>query len=179
MARSPRFRGGNTRLQRVGGGRIEGFSELYAALKNLTLATEKGILARVGRQVMTPMAETAQRLAPDDSATSGPTDLRTNIGLQVKRARTAFAGADVNVSVVMGPDIASYTRLKGGRLVPGPKPIVQEFGSIDVKGTRYMTQAWNQHSGGIVDNLATLFWPEIEKSQRRAARRAARVAAGG
>lgn len=180
--------------------RTSGFKELDKALQDLTKATGKGVLRRAGIKAMQPMADIARGMAPRDKG-----DLAASITVG---AKAVGAGADIGKAEyrkVMkggGGKGDALKAMRGARreakssgkasaveVFMGPtkpktkreaiKAVVQEFGSAKQHPNAYMRPAFEQDKTALVDRLGKEMWAEIEKSAKRAAKKAARIAAKG
>lgn len=147
--------------------RVDGLRDLEQTMQGLAKSTGRGILRRTGIKAMQPMAEIAQRLAPDDPATAAPEDLPTSIAVGTRSdGRLNLVKQDRGenaVTVYMGPTKDGY-----------PQAIMQEFGTVNHAPQAYMRPAWDQDKGGLLDRVKKLLAVEIEKTARRLARRRAR-----
>jgi HK97 gp10 family phage protein len=151
--------------------RIEGLRELDATLSALGAEfgkpAAKAVLRRVGVKALTPMAETAQALAPDDPETGGK-DLKASITvgtrLTARQARLNRKREDKSfVEVYMG--------------TADPAGVQQEFGNVNHGPQPFMRPAFDQDADGAIKIVATELGPEIEKTATRLARRRAARAA--
>lgn len=164
--------------------KIEGLSETDAALAALGKSLGKAVLRRVGKAALQPMAAVAQRLAPDDPATSeaiadtvivstkrpkGSKSASTKAfaaargaGLSVSEARSAArAASSGEVEVFMGPN-------------RDPKNVQQEFGNSRHAAQPYMRPAWDTGKSIALDAIKDDLWAEVEKTAARKARREAK-----
>lgn len=152
--------------------RVEGLRELDAALGELSKGVGRGVLRRVGIKALEPMAETARQLAPDDPATGAP-DLKTSIFVgtkltprQARLARRAVKSGEAEksfVEVYMGTADPAGMQQEFGNIIHGPQP--------------FMRPAYEQHKLGAVGIVKNELGGEIETAAKRAAARAARLAA--
>jgi HK97 gp10 family phage protein len=151
--------------------RIEGLRELDATLGALGAEfgkpAAKAVLRRVGVKALTPMAETARALAPDDPETGGK-DLKASItvGTRLNKRQSAMARKDQSKSTTtayMGPTV--------------PWGLYQEFGTVHHSPQPFMRPAFQQHAEPTIRSVGTLLWPEIENTATRLARRRAARAA--
>lgn len=165
--------------------RTEGFAELERALGQLSKSAGKGVLRRALIKAAEPMAEIARSLAPDDAATTG-FDLKKSIkvGTRLSKAqkrahRKMFRDDRASVEVFMGAG-------------PLPQATFTEFGTAPFinkgkfAGTQnpgiapkpFMRPAWEQDKRAMLDRLSDELWAELDKSIKRAERKAARQAGG-
>lgn len=149
--------------------RVDGLRALDAALGELPKATAKGVLRRVGKKALTPMAETARRLAPDDPDTSAD-DLKSSIVVgtklndRQKRLERRAEGKSF-VTVYMGTaDVAG---------------VPQEFGTVNHGPQPFMRPAFEEHKMQAIEIVRDELGGEIERTRARAAKRAAAKAAKG
>lgn len=180
--------------------KTSGFKELDRALQDLSKSTGKGVLRRAGIKAMQPMADIARGMAPRDKG-----DLAASITVG---AKAVGAGADIGkkeYAAVMkgrGSKADALKAMRGARreakssgkasaveVFMGPakpktkreaiKAVVQEFGSAKQQPNAYMRPAWDQDKAALVDRLGKEMWAEIDKSAKRAAAKAVRIAAKG
>lgn len=153
--------------------KVEGLKELEAALEELgSKAVARGVLRRVLTRRGQPLADTMRALAPDDPDTGG-NDLRSSIAVSTKlsprqrrlhRKETKDDRAFAEVFVGAGPL---------------PQAHLQEFGTSHHGPQPFARPAWDEHKGRILDGLKDDLWKEVEKTAKRRAARAARLAAKG
>lgn len=147
--------------------RVDGLKELDAALGQLPKATAKGVLRRVGRKALEPMAETARQLAPDDPDTSQD-DLKASItvGTQLNARQKKLAKRDQGKALV--------TVYMGTADVAG---VPQEFGTVNHPPQPFMRPAYERHKMQAIETVRDELGGEIERTVQRAAKRAAAKAA--
>lgn len=155
--------------------RVEGLSDLDAALGELGKATARNVLRRVGLKALEPVADTARNLAPDDPNTGG-NDLRSSIGVgtklsarQAKLARKAIRSGEAEkhfVEVYAGAGQVPHAHL-------------QEFGTGHHAPQPFLRPSWDSNKAGVLDTIKTELATEIDKAAKRQARKAARLAAKG
>lgn len=146
--------------------RIEGLRELDAALGQLTRATGKNVLRRVGMARMEKIAERAAELAPELTQAleqSIVASSRQKTGRALKRTKEGKS----SVNVYVGP-----TR---DGVVQG---IMQEFGTDHHPPQPFLRPAWDAGKEGLIDGLAEDLWSEVQKAAARQAKKAARLAKG-
>lgn len=178
--------------------RVEGFVELDKALAELPKATARNVLKRILLKAGQPIAEAAAANAPKDTLelsqsiavssriknTTGNAEfaaaMRAGLGqaaavTAMRNARRAAGGKGSFAEVAVGPGKAKD---KAGAI----KRIVQEFGSIYVKGTAYMRRAWEAKKYQALEVIKAELGDEIIRTAKRvaknAARRAAKIKAG-
>jgi HK97 gp10 family phage protein len=146
--------------------KIAGLRELDAALGELSKATARNTLIRVGKAALEPMAEVARSLAPDDPETGG-NDLKSSIVVGTKltprQKRLAKKEPKDFATVYMG--------------TADPAGIQQEFGNVNHPPQAFMRPAFAQEAQGTIDRVAKGLKPEIERSAARARARALKKAA--
>jgi len=144
--------------------RVEGLSEMKDAFLEIPKTTGKNIIKRV-------LAKRAQPIATDASA-GAPVNtgkLRGSVTVGTKLSRRQARAAR---------DSRSYTEVYAG---PGAlaQSTLQEFGTSKDKPQPFMRPAWDRAKGGLLNNLATDLWAEIQKAAERIARKTARLAKKG
>jgi len=159
--------------------RVEGLSEVAAALSELGKATGKNVVRRAMLKALAPLRDQAAAAAPN--LTGG---LRRSLQISAKLSgrQQSVHKADIGAQTVMTAE--------GFRSTPqtvvfmfvgpmgGPKSIVQEFGSVHVSPKPYLRPAWDSNAKPMLDTIAGELWAEIEKARARLARKAAKIAAG-
>ena len=138
--------------------RVEGLREIDKALGDLTKATGKNILRRVGRSRLEPMAEAARQKVPVDQS-----DLKDSIAVSAKNPKRHRKQSTVEIH--MGP----------GR---HPQAHLQEFGTLHHGPKAYMRPAWDGGKNELLTDIGRDLWSEIDKAAKRAARKAVRQARG-
>lgn len=184
--------------------RVEGLKDLDRALGQFKIGAAKGVLRRTAIEALTPIAETARDLAPDDPSTPAPNDLKSSIAISPRQKSSRFsARGDLGTSVQMyvGPTGPGY-----------PQAMVQEFGAKPhaikprTKGKArgkaklafeaggqgqvvgevqhpghaphpFMRPAWDQHRDQLLPRVAEILWRQIRDTAGRIAKRAASKAA--
>lgn len=149
--------------------KVEGLKELDKALAELPKSTGKAVLRRVLKKAGQPMADTAERLAPEHDG-----HLKRSIGVstkltkrQKKEHRKMFRSDKASVEMFVGA---------GGL----PQAHIQEFGSEKILTPQpFMRPAWDQHQDEALNIIKSSLGDEITKAAARRARKAARLAAKG
>lgn len=147
--------------------KIEGLREVKDALHKLPRATAKGVLRKVGRKRLKPVAERARSYAPEDQGElkdSIAVSSRQKSGRQTRR--TGEGKSDVNVYV--GPTAKGY-----------PQAMMQEMGTKHHPPHSYLRPAWDAEKRGVLEGIREDLWTEINKTVERARKRAAKKAAKG
>jgi HK97 gp10 family phage protein len=146
---------------------VEGLKELEDALRGIDReTTRRSLVRRVLKKALEPMAETAVRLAPDDTRTTEP-DLRTSIKIsrfqRTGRASQARQEAEDWVDMYMGPTKEGY-----------PQAVMQEFGAKQHPAQPYMRPAWDRHKVSTVALVKVQLADKLKKAAKRQARMRAR-----
>jgi hypothetical protein len=146
--------------------KFEGGRELDRALAELGSKTlAKGVLTRVGKKRLQPIADRANQLAPDDPATPGGLHESFIVGTKLNRRQAGLAkkaGKDF-VEVYAGTN--------------DPAGVLQEFGTANHGPQPMLRPAWEEGKGDLLPGLADDIWTEIRKTAARQAKRLARKAA--
>jgi len=169
--------------------RVEGLSETEAALAALGKSLGRAVLRRVGIRALTPMAEAARAMAPDDPAT--PESIAETIIVTTKRPtreRSAAARAYGAVRYAGGSvaEARAAAKAAGAGTVEvfmgpnrDPKAVQQEFGNSRHGPRPYMRPAWEAGKMGALEAVRDDLGAEIARTAARAAARAARKARSG
>lgn len=147
---------------------VEGLKALDQALGELTRATARNVLRRVGKKALTPVAIEAKRLAPVDEG-----DTRDSIGVGTKLTRRQ---AQLHRRAVRsGATAANFAEVfvgAGGL----PQAHLREFGGDGHPPHPYMRPAWDGQKAAVLNTIKSDLAVEIDRSARRAAARHARAA---
>ncbi|WP_372804376.1 HK97-gp10 family putative phage morphogenesis protein [Paracoccus seriniphilus] len=152
---------------------VEGFAELEKALDNLSKSAGKAVLRRALKKAAQPTADLARSMAPVKTgklAKSVIVGTRLD-GRQARIHRRMFRDDKAAVEMFVGP---SYLRGDGGR-----HGHLVEFGTSKMAARPFMRPAWDQDKHAMLERLSDELWAELEKSIRRAEKRAAKLAAKG
>ncbi|SNT76715.1 HK97-gp10 family putative phage morphogenesis protein [Paracoccus seriniphilus] len=152
---------------------VEGFAELEKALDNLSKSAGKAVLRRALKKAAQPTADLARSMAPVKTgklAKSVIVGTRLD-GRQARIHRRMFRDDKAAVEMFVGP---SYLRGDGGR-----HGHLVEFGTSKMAARPFMRPAWDQDKNAMLERLSDELWAELEKSIRRAEKRAAKLAAKG
>ncbi|WP_404713193.1 hypothetical protein [Sphingomonas sp. MMS24-J13] len=142
--------------------RIEGLSDVNAALANLPRGLGKAALVRVGKRRLQPMADAAKAKAPRQSgALQESIIVGTQQGSPGQR-RKRFADKSA-VEVYMGPTADGY-----------PQALPEEFGSPNNPPHGYMRGAWENGARALLDGIAADLGQEVDAAAKRYARKLAR-----
>lgn len=171
-----------TRQRRGGSASVEGFAELYAALKELPRATSTSVLKRSAKKALQPTLELAQSYAPVKTG-----KLRSGIRLTVgiddpgfrKRARASFVakGNAKGVKRTKGGGHVLAQIRAGGSAAPHASLI--ELGTVRVSAHPFLRPAFDGTQRQIVDSIRATVKVEIGKATKRRARKLAKLSAGG
>lgn len=154
---------------------LEGFRELDDTFYALGKALGKGVLRRVGRRALEPMAEHARASV---AVRTGRLKRSIHVGTVLAKSQRAkgpvriagtgeFRADPLNdVTVYMGPG-------------QDPAAIQEEFGNAHQAADPFMRPAFDAEAVATIKRVADGLWPEIEKTAARRARKLARQAGGG
>lgn len=146
--------------------RVEGLRALDAALGELKKSTARGVLQRVGRKALAPVAARMGALAPDDPR-SGPPDLHRSmvVGTRLTRRQARLARKEgksfVEVYAGAAAEVNDYAHLI-------------EFGTSEIAPQPFARPAWEQTKAGALETVKRELGGEIERTAKRVAARAAR-----
>lgn len=148
--------------------RIEGLEETVANLEELSRATQKNVLRRTLLRAGEPTADVASSLAPvrrgvlSFSMVVAPNLTRRHKGEQRNRAS--------EVEVYVGPAGGMGALFYASH---------QEFGTVLNPASPYLRPAWESTKGRVLALITSGLTDEVGKASARAARKVARIAAGG
>lgn len=146
---------------------IEGFAELERELDKLTKAAGKGVLRRGLKKAAQPLADKANANAPigftGDFSKSFVYSTKLNLR-QKGLHRRMFRNDKAAVEGFVGTN--------------DPAGVQLEFGNVNHAAQPSLRPAWEQDKKAMLDRLSDHLWVELEKSIKRAERKAARQAAG-
>jgi HK97 gp10 family phage protein len=143
--------------------KVEGLSDLVAALEDLGKSTARNTLRRTLRIAAKPVADHAQALAP---RLTGRLQLSIIVGNRLTRRQARDRRED-------GPAFAEvYVGTASGH------GVVQEFGTYKMSAHPFMRPAWDSDRERVLDTIKSELSVQIEKSAARAARKAAKLARG-
>lgn len=144
---------------------VDGLRELDKALGELPKSVAKATLRRVMREAAEPIARAARRNAP---------------------THDMHLYESIDVSTRLSRRQAQQHRKEGGRAFQemfvgtnNPAGMQQEFGNSRHGAQPFMRPAWDAEKGPTLDRIANSLWSEIEKSAKREAAKARRLAAKG
>ena len=153
--------------------KMEGFRELEKALSELPAGTSKGIARRVMKKELEPVMKMANAFWPgsDDDVFR----ITSRISGRQRSQSVAQRGRTVVNMFVGAPGGAEGT--PHAHLIEfGTGPRFQRNGRFtgSVSPTPMLQPAWDAHKRKILDGLGKRLWDEIEKTQARRAKRAAK-----
>lgn len=144
--------------------KIEGLQDIDRALADLgTKALARGVLTRVAKERLQPIADKANSLAPDDPSTPGGLSTSFTVGTKLTPRQAGLAKK-------AGKD---FVEVYAGTADPAGVQI--EFGNVNHGATPMLRPAWEEGKDALLDGIGADLWTEIEKT---AARRAKRLAGG-
>lgn len=141
--------------------RIEGLAELQISLRQLKDTTAKGVLRRVGRQVLEPVAVHARSLVREDTGT-----LKHSIGVSTK-----LTGPQRRKRVKPDRDDVEIYVGAGGL----SQAITEEYGTPDQSPHPFMRPAWDGNKARVAGSIRETLAKEVQKSAERAARKKAKA----
>lgn len=156
-----------------------GFREMDDALLEFAWVTAKAIARRALKTAAEPILSAARARAHGSIAE----DL--SVGFSLSKRQRSLAGKAAKV--VMGPDGPTFRSAKSnlveihigpktppGGKAPSPAGLFEEFGTINLPPQGFMRSAWAQNKTRAFDIIREELAGEIERSRRRAARKALR-----
>lgn len=145
--------------------KFSGGRELDKALAELgSKALAKGVLTRVGKKRLQPIADRANQLAPDDPATPGGLNQSFVVSTKLNKRQASLAkkaGKDF-VEVYAGTN--------------DPAGVQQEFGNVNHGPQPMLRPAWEEGKNSLLPGLGKDMWTEIDKTAARVAKRRAKKA---
>lgn len=161
---------------------LQGFAELEQELDRLSKSAGKGVLRRSLKKAAEPMAALARSMVPvDDGDLQASITVSTRLDKrQAGRHRKMFKDDRASVEMFLGP---SYDLGAGGRhghLVEfgtGPHINKGKFAGTQHPGTApqpFMRPAFDRDGLKMLDRLGQDLWAELDKSIKRAERKAAK-----
>ena len=150
---------------------LSGFRELDETFTELGKTLGKGVLRRVGRAALEPMAEKARGKVRKRSGFLKKTITVGTTLSRSQRPKARRSGATFRLDAVDGVNVY---------MGPGQDPaaITEEFGKFNQAASPYMRPAFEAEAIPTINRVGDGLWPEIEKTAARRARRLARKAAG-
>lgn len=147
--------------------KIDGLKDLGRALDELPKTTARATLRRVGVKALQPF-DKAWRANAERNRLTGALDGSGGVGTKLTRrqAQQAKKAGDKSfVEVYAGPN--------------NPAAVPAEFGTVDQPPRPFMRPAWDATAGQTLQTVADELGTEIDKSAKRLARKAAKLAAKG
>jgi hypothetical protein len=145
--------------------KIDGLREIDQALADLgKKALAKGVLTRVGKKRLQPIADKANALAPDDPNTPGGLNQSFVVGTKLNKRQASLAKKE-------GKD---FVEVYAG--TNDPAGVQQEFGNVNHGPQPMLRPAWEEGKGELLPGLGKDLWDEIEKTAARVAKRALKKA---
>lgn len=152
--------------------KVDGFREMERQLARLKQSTAKGVVRRVLKQTLAPVADTADAYSPHFQIAVTTRLSPRQRGL----ARSDFVGHVV--SMYVGPVTQDGSHAPHAHLVEfGTGPRYHASGKYvgAMPPDPFMRPAWEAHRATILDDLGRKMWTEIEKALARAEARGALV----
>jgi HK97 gp10 family phage protein len=148
--------------------KMEGLEQTVEALGDLSRSTQKSVLRRVLLRAAEPTVEKAEGMAPRDRGVLALSIVATT---QLTRRHKSEernelrSEAEVYIGPASGAGALYYASHK-------------EFGTILSPARPYMRPAWESTKGVVLTKIQQGLGEEVMKTAARAARKAARLAAG-
>lgn len=145
--------------------KVEGLKALDAALAELPKAAAKAVLRRTARKALVPFDKAWRQNAPH---LTGELEESGGIGTKLTRrqARANRKREDkASVELFAGPN--------------NPAAVPQEFGTVDQAAHPFMRPAWDATQDQTLQIVKDELGAEIDKTAKRLAHKAARLAAKG
>jgi HK97 gp10 family phage protein len=165
--------------------KIDGLSEIQAALRELPKVTSRDIMKRVLAKYAKPVEETVRSLAPVDTGR-----LKRSIRMRVRatggdHGKAAFAAAMSSGASRSdaGRAAREANRGKSGTVEVRigawgiPYAHLQEFGAPQHGPQAFLRPALDQHKDRVIANVTDDMWREIRSVFARRAKKAAKKAA--
>ena len=143
--------------------RVTGLKEANDALMGMKGATARGVVRRVLTAAAEPMAKDMADRAPRGTGYLAD-HIDTGIRLSRRQAKVSRKESDVEV-------YAGATRVD--------QAVYQEFGTVDQPAQPFARPAYEAGKRRALEDIKTGLGVEIKKTAERAARKAAKKAAGG
>lgn len=147
--------------------KLEGLEQTNANLLELSKATSRNVLKRVLLAAGEPVANAAAQLAPTKT---GRLAFSLSVSTQLTRRQRQARPKENEAEAYIGPaggngalNYASFT----------------EFGTIDTPANPFMRPAWESNRGIALGLIHSGLIREVDRAAARAARKVARLAAGG
>lgn len=163
--------------------KMAGFKELGAALDQLPKATAKATAVRVLKKAGEPIRAAAQASAPARPA--GAPDIFYGKGDNKKLRRPGTDKALWQMGTRLSKNQARLAKKEGKDFAEvyvgtrDPVARILEFGTVDMPAHPMIRPAWSANAGNALATIGQELGTEIDKSAKRLARKAARLAAKG
>ena len=141
--------------------KIEGLSELDAALSELPKATARNVLLRTLKEQGAPIKDEGERLAP--KLTGGLKESYT-VSTKLSRRQKSQNRKESQVEVYIGPG-------------PSAKSIQTEFGNAHQAAEPHLRPAFDGNVQRVLNGIKNDLAEQIEKARARLAKKAERLAA--
>lgn len=146
--------------------KLEGLAETVASMDELSRATQRNAVRRTLQKAGEPVANTAARLAPHES---GSLAFSIVVATQLTRRhkgeqRTRGSEVEVYIGPAGGQGALFYASH-------------QEFGTVNMPANPFMVPAWEGSKTLVLASIVSGLKVEVDKAAKRAARKAARLAA--
>lgn len=156
------------------GFKVEGFREIEQALWALPQSTAKGVARRVMKKELKPVADMANALWPGADSdtvriTSRLARRQRGDSLAPPPSRTVV---NMFVGALTGPQGTPHAHL----IEFGTGPRTHKNGKFvgQVSPQPFMQPSWDANKGRLLEGIGKRFWEEIQKTQARRAKRAAK-----
>lgn len=143
--------------------KLFGFKELEKELERLSKAAGKGVLRRALKKSATPIASAANAAAPKGATGDLSKSFAYSTKLNKRQGgihRKMFRDDKAAVEGFVGTN--------------DPAGVQQEFGNENHGPQPALRPAWDAEGGPTLDRLGQELWSELEKTNARAARKAAK-----
>lgn len=150
--------------------KTSGFAELDAALADLGKSTGRNVLKRTAMTVMKGLELTMADLAPKEEGTLSESMRTQPIKAKRQRGQRNFSPKTAYETITGPAPEGKMDRANAG---------FQEFGTVNMTPNSYARPAADIEIDGIVEHIKETLAQEIGKAQKRAARKAQRIASLG
>lgn len=147
--------------------KLEGLDQTVANLEELSKATRRNTLRRVLLPAGEPVANDAAQMAPHRSGRLAfSISVSTQLTRRQKQERPKENEAEIYIGPAGGNGALNYASF-------------EEFGTIDTPANPFMRPAWESNRGIVLGLIHSGLTREVDRAAERAARKVARLAAGG
>lgn len=169
---------------------VEGFADLEKALADLPKSLSRNTMRRALLQAGQPVADRAKEIVRKrtgdlEKSITVSTKAKNVAGSAAYHATLSDGGSKSEAAIALrsatksaksaAPDIEVYIgpsgKIRYASLV--------EFGSVHARPFPYMRPAWAELQGSVLENIKTFLAVEIDKTVKRVARKAAKLARRG